>query len=63
MSPVRDRILPVTRLAHQVIWTEDEYLLFEDQSETKHEFFDGQVYAMAGAQGPHNVIAKLVGAV
>lgn len=45
------------QLAHQVTWTEEEYLLLEDHSETKHEFLDGQVYAMAGAQGPHNVIA------
>jgi Uma2 family endonuclease len=45
------------QLAHQVRWTEEEYLLMEDHSEIKHEFLDGQVYAMAGAQGPHNVIA------
>ena len=45
------------QLAHQVTWTEEEYLLFEDNNETKHEFLNGQVYAMAGAKGPHNVIA------
>ena len=34
----------------------DEYLAFERRSATKHEFVDGQVYAMAGATFAHNVI-------
>lgn len=36
--------------------TEDEYLEFERHSDTKHEFIDGQVYAMAGASERHNLI-------
>jgi Uma2 family endonuclease len=33
-----------------------EYLAFERRAATKHEFVDGQVYAMAGASFAHNVI-------
>jgi Uma2 family endonuclease len=43
-------------LAHEVTWTEEEYLLVENDSEIKHEFLDGQVYAMAGARARHNAI-------
>jgi len=37
--------------------TADEYLELEDQSDTKHEYIDGQVYAMAGASDTHVTIA------
>lgn len=41
----------------------DQYLAFERRSATKHEFVDGQVYAMAGASFAHNVIVgNVVGA-
>lgn len=36
--------------------TEEEYLAFEETSETKHEYIDGRVYAMAGASEPHIAI-------
>lgn len=36
--------------------TETEYLEFERNSELKHEFINGQVYAMAGASEKHNLI-------
>lgn len=39
------------------VWTEAEYLDFERSTETKHEFFQGQVYAMAGASEQHVLIA------
>ncbi|MEC4805266.1 MAG: Uma2 family endonuclease [Jaaginema sp. PMC 1079.18] len=35
----------------------EEYLKLESQSEAKHEYFNGQVYAMAGARGTHNIIS------
>ena len=38
-------------------WTEAEYLAFEDESEFKHEFVDGQVLAMTGASRNHNLIS------
>jgi Uma2 family endonuclease len=34
----------------------DEFLAFERRAAQKHEFVDGQVYAMAGASFAHNVI-------
>jgi Uma2 family endonuclease len=37
--------------------TPDEYLQLEDASNIKHEYIDGQVYAMAGASDPHVTIA------
>ncbi|MGB7339433.1 MAG: Uma2 family endonuclease [Phototrophicaceae bacterium] len=36
--------------------SEAEYLEFEETSETRHEFVDGEVYAMAGAGINHNII-------
>lgn len=37
--------------------TESEYLAGELMSKLKHEYVDGQVYAMAGASANHNTIA------
>jgi Uma2 family endonuclease len=34
-----------------------EYLSAEEQSEIKHEYLGGQVYAMSGASRNHNLIA------
>lgn len=36
--------------------TEEEYLLFEKASLEKHEYFKGEVFAMAGASARHNII-------
>jgi Uma2 family endonuclease len=36
--------------------TEAEYLAFEFESETKHEFFNGEIFAMAGASNEHLLI-------
>ncbi len=41
---------PVTRLAVE------EYLAGEQTSEIKHEYLDGQIYAMAGNSDVHNLI-------
>lgn len=39
-----------------------EYLAGERESETKHEYIDGEVYAMAGASEAHNlIVGNLVG--
>ncbi|WP_434685684.1 Uma2 family endonuclease [Pseudanabaena minima] len=35
----------------------DEYLEMEEQSDIKHEYIDGYVYAMAGANDPHVTVA------
>lgn len=47
--------IPKTKL------TPEEYLELERKSEERHEFFDGEIFAMAGAKRRHNVIAWNVG--
>ena len=37
--------------------TVEEYLKFEEKSETKNEYADGEIIAMAGTSMPHNDIA------
>lgn len=37
--------------------TEDAYLQSELSSDIRHEYIDGQVYAMMGATGEHNTLA------
>ncbi|MCB1189732.1 MAG: Uma2 family endonuclease [Leptospiraceae bacterium] len=39
-------------------YTETEYLDLEENSETKNEYFNGQIYAMAGASVKHITIAS-----
>lgn len=43
--------------ARRVRWTDREYLARERLSEARHEFFDGEIYAMAGATLAHNTLA------
>ncbi len=48
--------IPKTKL------TPAEYLEFERKSEIKHEYFNGEIFAMAGARRNHNkVVANLSG--
>lgn len=49
-------------------YTYAQYVALERDSPTKHEFFDGEIYAMTGGSEDHsalaaNVVAALVGAV
>ena len=37
--------------------TVDEYLAFEESSPVRHEYVDGQVFAMTGVRYRHNIIA------
>jgi Uma2 family endonuclease len=37
--------------------TPDEYLSFERAAEAKHEYYDGQIFAMAGCNRRHDTIA------
>jgi Uma2 family endonuclease len=39
---------------------EEEYLEFERNSEIKHEYFDGEIFAMSGASRKHNLIVSNV---
>ena len=41
-------------------FTDAEYLQYEKDSPTKHEFYQGQIYAMAGTSTDHNRIAGQV---
>ena len=36
--------------------TPEEYLQFEEKSPIKHEYIEGQIYAMAGTTDTHNII-------
>ncbi|MCP4345431.1 MAG: Uma2 family endonuclease [Desulfobacterales bacterium] len=40
--------------------SEEEYLETERESETKHEYFQGEIFAMAGASKAHNLIVTNV---
>jgi len=40
-------------LLHKLNYTYAEYLGFEASSNVKHEFLDGQIYAMAGGTPEH----------
>lgn len=46
----------VMRLPPRQRFTFDEYLLLEDDAEVKHEFLDGEVWAMAGGPPEHAAI-------
>jgi Uma2 family endonuclease len=40
------------------LYTAEEYLALERDSETKHEYYDGEIFAMAGATEPHVAIVS-----
>ena len=53
--------------AEKLVYTEVEYLIFEEQSEEKHEYIDGYIVDMAGGTFNHsqvsaNVIFSLINA-
>ena len=43
-------------------WTVEEYLSWERLQPTKHEFFEGEIFAMAGATREHNLLVLNIGA-
>lgn len=47
-------------MPHASRFTVKEYLALEAVAETKHEFFDGYIVAMAGAELAHNQVAENV---
>ncbi len=51
---------PVTANAHRVHYTFQEYLAHEVVSNVKHEYLDGQIYAMAGGIPSHAALAAAV---
>ncbi len=40
----------------QKVWTVETYLAFERTSEERHEYFAGEIFAMAGASRIHNLV-------
>jgi len=50
----------MSAMAHDNQWTEAEYLEMERASEIKHEYYQGEIYAMAGASRNHNRIVMSV---
>ena len=50
-------IVPKTK----TLMTEAEYLAFERKSRDKHEFYHGELFAMAGASREHNLITLNIG--
>ena len=38
-------------------WTVEEYLAFEQESDVKYEYIDGEIYAMSGCTDKHSSIA------
>lgn len=47
----------MSTVPHKVIYTYEEYVSFENGSNVKHEFLDGQIYAMAGGTAEHAALA------
>lgn len=44
----------LAKLKTETIFTPEEYLEFEREAETRHEFLDGEIYAMAGESLSHS---------
>ena len=40
------------------LWTVEEYLAMENASDEKHEYYQGEIFAMSGAKLPHNIVAR-----
>ncbi|MGI4873532.1 MAG: Uma2 family endonuclease [Janthinobacterium lividum] len=40
------------------LYTAEEYFALEEQSQVRHEFFEGEIFAMAGESVAHNILAQ-----
>jgi len=52
----------VTRIADRSQLTAADYLAWEREQETKHEFFHGEVFAMSGGSYRHNALGARISA-
>ncbi|HEU0031390.1 MAG TPA: Uma2 family endonuclease [Kofleriaceae bacterium] len=52
----------MARVAERSKLTPGEYLAWEREQPTKHEYFDGEVFAMAGGSPRHNALCLQIGA-
>ncbi|MEI6045450.1 MAG: Uma2 family endonuclease [Chloroflexota bacterium] len=50
----------MSQLVHKRLYSPEEYLALEEVAETKSEYYDGQLFAMAGGSFNHNLIASNV---
>jgi Uma2 family endonuclease len=55
-------MVAVQQTSEPLRMTEAEYLAFERQSASKHEYIQGEVFAMAGASWEHNMICSYTNA-
>jgi Uma2 family endonuclease len=55
-------MVAATQQPNPIRMTETEYLVFERQSEIKHEYINGEVFAMAGATWNHNMVCTYTSA-
>ncbi len=46
----------LAKLKAETFCTPEDYLTFEREADTRHEFLDGEIYAMAGESLPHSRI-------
>lgn len=53
----------MARVAERSQLSPEEYLAWERQQERKHEYFEGEVYAMAGGSPRHNRLSSKITAV
>ena len=44
----------LAKVKSEALYTPEEYLAFEREAESRHEFFDGAIYAMAGESLSHS---------
>lgn len=52
----------MARIAERSHLSPEEFLAWERQQERKHEYFDGEVYAMAGGSPRHNRLGNRINA-
>jgi Uma2 family endonuclease len=52
----------VRTASHHTRYTLEEYLRLEEYANVKHEYLDGQIYAMAGGTPEHGAMAVRIGA-
>lgn len=43
-------------VAQKTYYTKEEYLALEDQAEYKSEYYNGEIFAMAGDSHNHSII-------
>lgn len=57
----RDILALMAEAALRMRMTEEEYLAFERASDERHEYADGEIFAMAGGTSSHNAVTVSIG--